>query len=132
MMGIVAVVTISPNAYNGSTVAKLAASITEAAEYAARQMYETRMGAVAESEFDPGDMPDMDEFFPIQAIPDEETPTVPQVSARPSVPHPAPAPPAKVNRVIPGTRKPNRNQVVGPSDWDEDDGYGQSRQSWLV
>lgn len=131
-MGIVAVVTISPNAYHGGTVAKLAASITEAAEYAARQMYETRMGTVAESEFDPGDMPDIDEFFPIQAAPDEETPTVPQASTRPPAPHPAPAPPATVNRVIPGTRKPNRDQVVGPSDWDDDDGYGQSRQSWLV
>ncbi|MQY19044.1 YbaB/EbfC family nucleoid-associated protein [Nocardia macrotermitis] len=128
-LGIVAVVHISPDAYRGDAVGKLAAAITEAAERAARQMYETRMGAV-ESELDPEDRPNLDAFFPIHAAPDDNTPVAPPTP--PSPPRPAPAPPKPVNRIIPGTRKPNRDQVVGPSDWDEDDGYGQSRQSWLV
>ncbi|MBY8857954.1 YbaB/EbfC family nucleoid-associated protein [Nocardia sp. CA2R105] len=126
-LGIVAVVQISPNAYQGGTVGTLAAAITEAAERAARQMYETRMGAV-ESDIIPADLPEMDVFFPIPQVPDQDSPSAPQT---PPV-TPPPAPPVSVNRVIPGTRKPNRDQVVGPSDWDEDDGYGQPRQSWMV
>lgn len=133
-LGIVAVVHISPDAYRGGTVGKLAGAITEAAERAARQMYETRMGAV-ESEVDLADIPNLEEFFPVPREPDQDsplTPRTPPVTPAPPVPRPAPAPPASANRIIPGTRKPNRDQVVGPSDWDEDDGYGQPRQSWMV
>ncbi|WP_067677395.1 YbaB/EbfC family nucleoid-associated protein [Nocardia miyunensis] len=130
-LGIVAVVHISPDAYRGGTVGKLAGAITEAAERAARQMYETRIGAV-ESEVDLADIPNMDEFFPLHEVADQQSPPAPATSPQPPAPGPAPVPPPPVNRVVPGTRKPNRDQIVGPSDWDEDDGYGQPRQSWLV
>lgn len=131
-LGIVAAVQISSDAYHSGTVGELATAITEAAGRAARQMYETRMDSVG-SGLIPADMPNMDEFFPVPELSDQESPlTPPPPPATPPPPRPAPIPPAATNRVIPGTRKPNRDQIVGPSDWDDDDGYGQSRQSWLV
>ncbi|WP_067886207.1 YbaB/EbfC family nucleoid-associated protein [Nocardia vaccinii] len=130
-LGIVAVVHISPDAYRGGVVGKLAGAITEAAERAARQMYETRMGAV-QSEVDLEDMPNTDEFFPVPPEPDHDSSPTPPPVTPPPAPRPAPIPPAAAPRIIPGTRKPNRDQIVGPSDWDEDDGYGQPQKSWLV
>ncbi len=130
-VGIVAVVHISPNAYRGGSTTRLAAAITEAAELAARQMYETRMGTV-ESELGAENMPNMDEFYPTPVAPESAAPIQPSPPAY--IPPAAPATPAgpSIVKWNPIGGRPGE-QIVGPSDWDDDmeDYGGGQRQSWL-
>jgi DNA-binding protein YbaB len=129
-MGIVAVVHIAPNAYRGGTTTRLAAAITEAAELAARQMFETRMGTI-ESELGVEDMPNMDEFFPTPAAPEPVAPVQAPPPAYTPPPPAAPTAPA-VSNWNPISGRPGE-RVVGPSDWDDEMGdYGGGQQrSWL-
>jgi|GEM_PF-3514306 len=129
IMGIVAVVHISPDAFRGGNTTRLAAAITEAAERAARQMYETRMGAV-ESVVGAEEMPNTEAFFPTPVAVEPANPVAPPPPPA-YVPPPAPASPA-VSTWNPISGRPGE-QIVGPSDWDDDMGdYGSGQQrSWL-
>ncbi len=125
-MGIVAVVHISPDAYRGNTT-RLAAAITEAAERAARQIFETRMGPV-ESAVGVGDSPNMDVYFPIPVAPEPTTPSAPPP---PPTPVPPAVPAAPAARWDPYNGRPG-DRVVGPSDWDDDtEGYEDQTRSRL-
>ncbi len=122
-LGIVAVVHISPDVYRSGSITRLAAAITEAAERAARQMFETRMGAL-ESAIGV-EAPNMDEFFPVPVAPPAPPTYIP-----PAVPPPPSAPP--VAGWDPRSGKPGE-KVVGPSDWDDDmEGYAGGQRSWMV
>lgn len=132
VLGIIAVVRISPDAYRGGSTTRLAAAITEAAERAARQMFETRMGAVESAVG--AEAPNMDEFFPIPVTPESVNPVappVPQAYVPPSVPATPSA--SAVAQWNPRSGRPG-DTVVGPSDWDDDMGDygGGQRRSWTV
>lgn len=85
-------------------------------------------------------MAELGESLFAQCRSEAQQPVAPTEQAPPAEPpRPAPAQPpiettAATNRVIPGTRKPNRDRVVGPSDEDdEDDRYFQDRNrgGWI-
>jgi DNA-binding protein YbaB len=127
-MGVVGTVDIAPDAYRRTTTERLAATITEAAERAARTMYESLAGAMANlADGDRG--PDLSEFFPLPTTPEPAQPGAPSTPPRPTAP-PAPSAPT-VTRWNPLSGRPGET-VVGPSDWDEDlEGYGGGPQTWL-
>ncbi|MFX0579068.1 YbaB/EbfC family nucleoid-associated protein [Nocardia nepalensis] len=129
-MGFVTAVDISPNAFRSSTPARLAAAITEAAQRAARQLFETRSAAIEpyiEQSADAPQAPDLTAFYPIPAAVEAQPP----VAAEPPTP-PQPTP-SNSGHVIPGTRKPNRDQVFIPDEPDDDDVYFQQHRQngWL-
>jgi len=127
-LGVVAVIHIAPDVYRGGNTTRLAAAITEAAERAARQMYETRMSSV-ESAIGLTDLPDMETFFP---TPVTSEPASPVATPGPPayIPPTAPVAPS-ITQWNPISGRPGE-KIVGPSDWDDDMGdYGGGRQSWL-
>ncbi|MGW4774973.1 YbaB/EbfC family nucleoid-associated protein [Nocardia sp. NPDC004278] len=137
-MGFVTAVDISPNAFRSSPPARLAAAITEAAQRAAHQLFESRSAAIEpyiDQSMDALEAPDLKALYPIPAAletqpPAAAEPPTPAAPAKPPQPGPSDSTPG---HVIPGTRKPNRDQVFIPDEPDDDDLYFQQhcQNGWL-
>ncbi|MBO0852347.1 MAG: YbaB/EbfC family nucleoid-associated protein [Nocardia sp.] len=123
MFGIVDSVQIAPDGFRNTTPDRLAASIAEAAHRADRAFYEARSSELAAAVEHNGGAPEpgeLEDFLNVAGGAPEPPPATPPP---PPTPAPAPAPPKDAPHVIPGTRKPNRDLVVGPSDIDDDDDF---------
>ncbi|WP_433733168.1 YbaB/EbfC family nucleoid-associated protein [Nocardia sp. CA-129566] len=137
-LGFVTAVDISPNAFRASTPARLAAAITEAAQRAARQLFESRSAAIEpylEESMDAPEAPDLKALYPIPAAVQTQPPVAaepPTPAAPPKLPQPGPSG-STPGHVIPGTRRPNRDQVFIPDEPDDDDLYFQQhhQNGWL-
>lgn len=134
-MGIITAIDISPSVFRGSTVMRLETAIVQAAQRAARALFESRSDALEpdlrESETAP-QAPDLDALYPVPAA--VEPPAPPTHTFTPEPPQPRPAPAGPTGHVIPGTRKPNRDALYTPHDLDDEDDYYQHhrKNGWLV
>ncbi|MFI6045619.1 YbaB/EbfC family nucleoid-associated protein [Nocardia sp. NPDC051321] len=126
LVGTVTAVDISPDAFRSNTTTHLATAITDAAQRATRQLYESRTDALdpeLRQASDATETAGPNALFPIPTATAASAPTT--QPALPNTPTSAPHQPT------PKPRHP-RDQIVGPSDWSDFDEYGEPPKSWLV
>ncbi|MFI6168247.1 YbaB/EbfC family nucleoid-associated protein [Nocardia sp. NPDC051052] len=125
-VGTVTAVDISPEAFRSTTTTHLATTITDAAQRATRQLYESRTDALDPELRQATDATETTGPTALFPIPTGTAALAPTAQPR-RADTPAPAP----HQPTPRTRHP-RDQIVGPSDWSEFDEYGEPPKTWLV